>query len=58
MDSTLPVAAARRLIGVDLEPVDPSEGLRVWPSGLATLHQGGRVVRLLYQRVLYRVAEE
>jgi hypothetical protein len=58
MDSMLTVADACRLIGADLEPVEPPEGLRVWPGGLATVHQGGRVVGLLHQRVLYRVADD
>ena len=57
MSSTLTMADARRLIGAELEPVEPPEGLRVWPGGLATLHQGGRVVGVVRERVLYRVTD-
>jgi hypothetical protein len=57
MNSTLTIADARRLIGADLEAVEPPDGLRVWPGGLATVHQTGRIVGLVHQRVLYRVAD-
>jgi hypothetical protein len=57
MNSTLTIAEARRLIGADLEAVEPPDGLRVWPGGLATVHQAGRIVGLVHQRVLYRVAD-
>ena len=57
MSSMLTMADARRLIGAELDPVEPPEGLRVWPRGLATLHQGGRVVGLVRDRVLYRVTD-
>jgi hypothetical protein len=58
MDAILTVADARRLLGTDFEAVEPPDGLRVWPSGLATLHQDGCAVRLLHQRVLYRVTDD
>jgi hypothetical protein len=57
MSSTLTIADARRLIGAELEPVEPPEGLRVWPGGLATMHQGGRVIGLVRDRVFYRVTD-
>jgi len=34
----------------------PTDGVRVWPSGLATLHRHGRVVALVAERRLHTVA--